>query len=81
MSSNLKFFFKAVPGERIETALTLPEDDRSSISGVVHLDDGTPVVAAMVLLCDAETHEPIAQAFTDETGRFRVGPLASNQLY
>lgn len=33
MSSNLKFFFKAVPGERIETALTLPEDDRSSISG------------------------------------------------
>ena len=55
MSSNLKFFFKAVPGERIETALTLPED--------------------------AETHEPIAQAFTDETGRFLFGPLASEHLY
>lgn len=81
MSSNLKFFFKAVPGERIETALTLPEDDRSAISGIVHLSDGTPVVSAMVLLCDAETHEPIAQAFTDETGRFLFGPLASEHLY
>lgn len=81
MSGNSKFFFKAVPGERIETVLTLPEEERSTIWGAIQTADETPVPDALVLLCDAQSQEPIAQTFTDETGHFFFGPLEPEHLY
>lgn len=81
MSCNLKFFVKTIPGERIETVLTLPEEPRCCLYGTVQNTDGAPLGDVAVLLCDAESHRPVGQAFTSEEGTFFFGPLEPDCLY
>ena len=81
MSSCLKFFIKAVSGERVETALTIPEEHRSAIAGTVRAVDGTPLSGALLLLYDTDPQQILQQAFSDEDGAFQFGPLEPDRLY
>ena len=82
MSQNFRFFVKPGPGERVETALTLPQENRALLLGTVRSGpEAAPVRDAAVLLFDSESHRPLLQAYTDEDGVFVLGPLEPERLY
>jgi hypothetical protein len=85
MSAFTKFYFRPGEGERVETAVHLEPDRRSSIHGVVReTHDGRPIVDALVMLLAAGGHDdpaPVGQTFTDDAGQFVFGPLTAGRLY
>jgi hypothetical protein len=71
----LKFYLKTSPGERVETELTLPENEGTVITGTVTRKTGEPAAGVLILVMDSETMQPICHCVSDAQGIFAVGPL------
>jgi hypothetical protein len=81
MNDPWKLYLKPAPGERLEAAITLPEDPRAVIFGQVKTQKGAPASSLPVLLFGENDATPLMQAITDEGGCFCFGPLAGDRLY
>lgn len=74
-------------GKQFDLDITLPEDNRSVIYGVVKDCYQDPVKDAVVKLvevvcdCGKEERRPVSHTFTDDEGEFVFGPLCANRLY
>lgn len=74
-------------GKQFDLDITLPEDNRTVIYGIVKDCYQDPVKDAVVKLvevvceCGKEERRPVSHTFTDEDGEFVFGPLCSNRLY
>ena len=74
-------------GKQYDLDITLPEDNRSVIYGIVKDCCQEPVCDAVVKLvevvceCGKEERRPVSHTFTDKNGEFVFGPLCSNRFY
>lgn len=74
-------------GKQFDIDITLPEDNRSVIYGVIKDAYDEPIKDAVVKLievdkdCGKEERKPVTHTFTDENGEFVFGPLCANKLY
>ena len=74
-------------GKQFDLEITLPEDNRGVIYGVVKDCYQEPVCNAVVKLievvcdCGKEERRPVSHTFTDESGEFVFGPLCANRFY
>lgn len=74
-------------GKQFDLDITLPEDNRDVIYGVIKNCFKEPVRDAVVKLteivydCGKEERRPIGHTFTDDEGEFVFGPLCPNRHY
>lgn len=74
-------------GKQFDLDITLPEDNRTVIYGIVKDCYQDPVCDAVVKLvevvceCGKEERRPVSHTFTDKNGEFVFGPLCANRLY
>ena len=74
-------------GKQFDLEITLPEDNRGVIYGVVKDCYQEPVKDAVVKLievvceCGKEERRPVSHTFTDDEGEFVFGPLCANRFY
>jgi len=74
-------------GKQFDFEITIPEDSRGVIYGVVKDCYKDPVEDAVVKLieiemnCGKEERKPVSHTFTDKHGQFVFGPLCSNRFY
>lgn len=74
-------------GKQFDLDITLPEDNRDVIYGVIKNCFKEPVRNAVVKLteivydCGKEERRPIGHTFTDEEGEFVFGPLCPDKKY
>lgn len=74
-------------GKQFDLEITLPEDNRSVIYGVVKDCYQEPICDAVVKLvevvceCGKEERRPVSHTFTDKDGEFVFGPLCANRFY
>ena len=74
-------------GKQYDIDITLPEDNRSVIYGIIKDAYDEPVKDAVVKLievdreCGKEERKPITHTFTDKNGEFVFGPLCANKFY
>lgn len=82
-----RYSFIPKKNEQIDTVITIVEDPRSAIHGVVKDEKGRYIKNAVVKLMmvkDCDNHcslIPITHAFTDECGQFIFGPLTPGRKY
>lgn len=74
-------------GKQFDLDITLPEDNRNVIYGVIKDCYQEPVCDAVVKLvevvceCGKEERKPVSHTFTDKNGEFVFGPLCPNRFY
>ena len=74
-------------GKQFDLDITLPEDNRTVIYGIVKDCYQDPVCDAVVKLVEVvcehgkEERRPVSHTFTDKDGEFVFGPLCANRLY
>lgn len=74
-------------GKQFDLDITIPEDNRTVIYGVVKDCYQEPICNAVVKLievvcdCGKEERRPVSHTFTDESGEFVFGPLCANRFY
>lgn len=74
-------------GRQFDLDITIPEDNRTVIYGIVKDCYQEPVCNAVVKLievvcdCGKEERRPVSHTFTDESGEFVFGPLCANRFY
>lgn len=79
----MKFAFTPGKNERIEAVVTIPEEQRSIVHGVVYDIDGKTIQDAVVRLFERKEEglEPVFHTFTDADGEFIFGPLIADKDY
>ena len=74
-------------GKQFDLDITLPEDHRNVIYGIVKDCFKDPVQDAVVKLVEVvydhgkEERRPVGHTFTDKEGEFVFGPLCANKFY
>ena len=74
-------------GKQFDLDITLPDDNRDVIYGVIKNCYKEPIVDAVVKLTEVsyehgkEERKPIGHTFTDKEGEFVFGPLCPNRKY
>lgn len=74
-------------GKQFDLEITIPEDNRSVIYGIVKDSYKEPIENAVVKLIEViyehgkEERRPVSHTFTDEDGEFVFGPLCANKFY
>jgi len=74
-------------GREFDLEITLPEDNRTVIYGLVKDCHGEPVRDAVVKLvevvfeCGEKERKPVSHTFTDKNGEFVFGPLCPDRCY
>ena len=74
-------------GKQYDIDITLPEDNRNVIYGIVKNCYKEPIADAVVKLIEVENkmgkeiRKPVSHTFTDEDGEFVFGPLCANRIY
>jgi hypothetical protein len=74
-------------GKQYDLDITLPDDNRNVIYGIVKDAYKEPIADAVVKLIEVENkmgkeeRKPVSHTFTDENGEFVFGPLCANRLY
>lgn len=74
-------------GKQFDLDITLPEDNRNVIYGIVKDYFGEPVKDAVVKLievvndCGKTEKLPVSHSFTDKSGEFVFGPLCPDRFY
>ena len=74
-------------GKQIDLDITLPEDNRNVIYGVIKDCYKEPVKDAVVKLIEVcyeygtEERRPVSHTFTDKDGEFVFGPLCPDRVY
>ncbi len=79
----MRFSVTPEKNERIEAVVTLPEEPRSLLHGVVYDAEGCRVKEAVVRLfaCAEDKLIPAGDTFTDGDGEFVFGPLVCEKRY
>ena len=76
-----------VAGKQFDLDITLPEDNRTVIYGIVKNSYKEPVANAVVKLVEVvyehgkEERRPVSHTFTDDDGEFVFGPLCADKFY
>ena len=74
-------------GKQFDIDITLPEDNRNVVYGVIKDCYKEPICNAVVKLievdckCGKEERKPVAHTFTSDDGEFVFGPLCPNKSY
>ena len=74
-------------GKQFDLDITLANDNRDVIYGIVRDSYKEPIADAVVKLIEVENRmgkevrKPVSHTFTDEDGEFVFGPLCANRLY
>lgn len=74
-------------GKQYDLDITLPEDNRNVIYGIVRDSYKDPIADAVVKLIEVENRmgkevkKPVSHTFTNTCGEFVFGPLCANRLY
>lgn len=74
-------------GKQFDLEITLPEDNRNVIYGIIKDCYKEPVEDAVVKLVEVcyeygkEERNPVSHTFTDKTGEFVFGPLCPDKKY
>ena len=74
-------------GKQFDLEITIPEDNRSVVYGIVKDCYHEPVCNAVVKLvevvydCGKEERRPVSHTFTVDNGEFVFGPLCANKFY
>ena len=74
-------------GKQFDIDITLPEDNRNVVYGVIKDCYKEPICNAVVKLievdckCGKEERKPVAHTFTNDDGEFVFGPLCPNKSY
>lgn len=74
-------------GKQFDLDITLPEDERNVIYGIVKDSHGCPIEDAVVKLIEVfcnhgkEERRPVSHTFTDKDGQFVFGPLCADKFY
>jgi len=73
-------------GKQFDLDITIGDDQRNAIFGVVKNCYGEPICDAVVKLieidCEHENErKPVSHTFTDKEGEFVFGPLCPNRFY
>ena len=74
-------------GKQFDLDISLPEDNRNVVYGVVRDCYGEPVKDAVVKLievvreCGEKERRPVSHTFTDKDGEFVFGPLCPDRVY
>lgn len=74
-------------GKQFDIDITLPEDNRNVIYGVIKDCYKEPIEDAVVKLIEVdcehgkEERKPVAHTFTNEDGEFVFGPLCPHKVY
>lgn len=74
-------------GKQFDLEITLPDDNRNVIYGIVKDCYGDPISDAVVKLIEVvceygkEERRPVSHTFTDKEGEFVFGPLCANKYY
>jgi len=74
-------------GKQFDLEITLPEDNRNVIYGVIKDCYKDPVENAVVKLIEVcyeygkEERKPVSHTFTDKSGEFVFGPLCPDKCY
>ena len=74
-------------GKQYDIDITLPEDNRGVIYGIIKDAYDEPIKDAVVKLieidndCGKEERKPVTHTFTDKNGEFVFGPLCANKFY
>ncbi len=74
-------------GKQFDLEITLPEDERDAIFGIVKDCYNEPVADAVVKLIEIckeygkEERKPVSHTFTDKDGEFVFGPLCPDRKY
>lgn len=76
----------AASGKQFDLDITIPEDQRDVIYGVIRDCYKNPVKDAVVKLIEVEkgcreNRKPVSHTFTDKHGEFVFGPLCPNKCY
>ena len=74
-------------GKQFDFDITIPEDNRGVIYGVVKdcyqdpIEDAVVKLIEVELNCGKEERKPVSHTFTDKHGQFVFGPLCANRYY
>ena len=74
-------------GKQFDIDITLPEDNRNVIYGIIRDCYKEPIRDAVVKLIEVsreygkEERKPVSHTFTDKEGEFVFGPLCPDKLY
>lgn len=74
-------------GKQFDLDITIPEDNRDVIYGIIRNCYREPICDAVVKLievvcdCGKEERRPVSHTFTDKDGQFVFGPLCPNRIY
>lgn len=70
-------------GKEFDLELTIPEDNRSIVSGIIKDCKGFPIKDAVVKLIELTKNDrkPVSHTFTNECGEFVFGPLCAFKSY
>ena len=74
-------------GKQYDLDITLPEDNRNVIYGIIKDSCGEPIKDAVVKLieivydCNIKERRPVSHTITDKDGEFIFGPLCPNKTY
>ena len=76
----------AASGKQFDLDITIPEDNRDVIYGIVRDACKEPICDAVVKLIEVDKHckedrKPVSHTFTDKYGEFVFGPLCSDKCY
>ena len=74
-------------GKQFDLEITLPEDNRDAVFGILKDNYGEPVRDAVIKLveivnCDGkQDRKPVSHTFTNKEGEFVFGPLCPRKHY
>ena len=74
-------------GKQYDIDITLPEDNRGVIYGIIRDAYDEPIKDAVVKLVEIDKdygrdeRKPVSHTFTDKNGEFVFGPLCANKFY
>lgn len=76
----------AASGKQFDLDITIPEDNRDVIYGIVRDACKEPICDAVVKLIEVDKHckedrKPVSHTFTDKYGEFVFGPLCHDKCY
>ena len=74
-------------GRQFDVEITVPEDNRNVIYGILKNQYNEPLKDAVVKLievlddCGTKERRPVSHTFTDKNGEFVFGPLCPDRKY
>lgn len=70
-------------GKQFDLELSIPEDNRAIVSGIIKDSNGCPIQDAVIKLIEVTKHDrkPVSHTFSNNFGEFVFGPLCPFKSY